>query len=76
LPDPDQLGLTASETEWAYELWTIWRAMGKPPNVSALMQDLARGYGGAIAMLLELESIYAKHKLQIEERKPKPHGNK
>jgi len=40
------------------------------------MQDLAQGYGGVIAMLLELESIYGKNKLQIEERKPKPHGNK
>jgi hypothetical protein len=73
LPDPSEWGISASETEWAYDLWVQWRALGKPPNVSVLVNEIASGYGGVITLLLELESIYAKTKQQLEEQKPK-HG--
>ena len=72
LPDPSTWGIAASETEWAYDLWVQWRALGKPPNVSVLINEITNGYGGVITLLLELESIYAKTKQQIEEQKPKP----
>ena len=71
LPDPSSWGISASETEWAYELWTQWRALGKPPNVSVLVNEIVGGYGGVITLLLELESIYAKTKQQLDEQKPK-----
>jgi hypothetical protein len=73
LPDPSTWGISASETEWAYELWAQWRALGKPPNVSVLVNEIVNGYGGVITLLLELESIYAKTKQQLEEQSPK-HG--
>ena len=69
LPDPSELGFSVSETEWAYELWTQWRALGKPPNVSVLMNEIADGYGGVITMLLEMESLYDKTQQQIEDQK-------
>jgi hypothetical protein len=76
LPDPSEWGISASETEWAYELWVQWRALGKPPNVSVLVNEIVGGYGGVITMLLELESIYAKTKQQIEDQQPKPQNGK
>ena len=72
LPDPSELDLTESEVEWGYQLWGIWRALGKPPNVSTLMREIAGGYGGVITMLLRLESIYDKTKQQLENQNPKP----
>jgi len=75
LPDPSKWEVSASETEWAYDLWVQWRALGKPPNVSVLVNEIAGGYGGVITLLLEMESIYSKTKQQIEGEKPKPqHG--
>lgn len=71
LPDPLELGLLPSEVEWGYELWATWKALGRPPQVSALMREIASGYGGVIAMLLQLESIYEKTRQQLEEQNPK-----
>jgi hypothetical protein len=71
LPDPSTWGISASETEWAYELWTQWRALGKPPNVSVLVNEIVGGYGGVITLLLELESIYGRVRQQLNEQKPK-----
>lgn len=71
LPDPSELGFSASEAEWVYVLWTQWRALGKPPQVSTLMKEIADGYGGVIAGLLEMESLFNKAKLQIENKKPR-----
>ena len=70
LPDPSSLGFAASETEWGYELWALWRALGKPPQVSVLMKEISEGYGGVIAMMLEMESLYDKTKQQLEEQNP------
>ena len=71
LPDPSTLGISASEAEWAYDLWVQWRALGKPPNVSVLVNEIVGGYGGVISLLLELESIYGRTKKQLDEQKPK-----
>lgn len=71
LPDPLELGLLPSEIEWGYELWSIWKALNKPPQVSVLMNEIANGYGGVITMLLQLESIYEKTRRQLEEQNPK-----
>jgi len=68
LPDPSELGMSASETEWAYEFWLQWRALGKPPQVSMLMKEISGGYGGVITLLLQLESLYAKVQQQIEDQ--------
>jgi hypothetical protein len=77
LPDPAAVGFSASEMEWGYELWLRWRALGKPPQISGLMKEISEGYGGVISMLLEMESLYAKMKQQLEGEKPKlPHGNR
>lgn len=76
LPDPSTWGISASETEWAYELWAQWRALGKPPNVSVLVNEIVNGYGGVITLLLELESVYAKTKQQLEDQKPKNNNGK
>ena len=70
LPDPSKWGISASETEWAYDLWAQWRTLGKPPNVSVLVNEIVNGYGGVITLLLELESIYSKTKQQLEEQNP------
>ncbi len=71
LPDPSEVGLTPSEVEWGYELWSMWKALNRPPQVSVLMRELANGYGGVITMLLQLESIYEKTRQQLEEQNPK-----
>jgi len=76
LPDPSAVGFSASEMDWGYELWLRWRALGKPPQVSVLMKEISEGYGGVISMLLEMESLYAKTKQQVEEKLPKTHGNR
>jgi len=70
LPDPSELKLSPSEVEWGFELWSLWKALDRPPQVSVLMDELARGYGGVITMLLQLESIYDKTKRQIENQNP------
>lgn len=70
LPDPSELGLSPSEVEMGYELWTRWKALGRPPQVSVLVNEIANGYGGVINLLLQLESIYDKTKQQLEEQKP------
>ena len=71
LPDPSELGFSASEAEWVYEMWVRWRALGKPPQVSTLMKEIAGGYGGVISALLQLESLYEKTKQQLDEQNPK-----
>lgn len=76
LPDPSSLGFSVSEMEWGYELWLRWRALGKPPQVSILMREISEGYGGVISLLLEIESLYAKTKRQLEEQLPKPQNAK
>ena len=70
LPDPAELAFSPNETKWGYELWTQWRALGKPPQVSVLMGEIANGYGGVITMLLEMESLYAKTQQQIDDQNP------
>jgi len=71
LPDPSELKLSPSEVEMGYELWCIWRALDKPPNISVLIKEIAHGYGGMISLMLQLESLYAKTKRQLEEQSPK-----
>ena len=71
LPDPALLGFTASETEWFWDLWVKWTALGEPPQVSVLVQEIISGYGGIIAGLLEMKSLYAKTKQQLDEQNPK-----
>jgi hypothetical protein len=71
LPDPSKVGLSASETEWMYELWVLWRALDKPSNVSVLAKEIIDGHGGLIAGLLEIESLFAKTRQQLEEQNPK-----
>ncbi len=71
LPDPAELPFTASETEWLTDLWLQWRALGKPPQISVLMKEITDGYGGIIAAMLKMESLYGKARLQLENRKPK-----
>ncbi len=70
LPDPSEVAFSASETEWMYELWTFWRALGRPPNVSTLMKEIVAN-GGVVTGLLQLESMYAKVKQQLENQNPK-----
>ena len=71
LPDPLELGLLPSEMEWGFELWSFWKALGRPPQVSVLMTELINGYGGVINLLLQLETIYEKTKQQLDEQTPK-----
>ena len=71
LPDPAEVDFSVSETEFIYELWTLWKAMGRPPQVSVLINELSSGYGGVITKLLQLESMYDKTKLQLENQNPK-----
>jgi len=71
LPEPSEVGFSASETEWMYELWTLWRALDKPPNISVLAREIIDGHGGLIAGLLEIESLFAKTRQQLEEQEPK-----
>jgi len=65
------VGFSASETEWMWDLWTIWKALGKPPNVSVLAKEIIDGHGGLIAGLLEMESLFAKTRQQLDEQNPK-----
>ena len=71
LPDPSDLGFSASETEMLYELWSIWKALGRPPNISILIDELVRGHGGVIAGLLQMDTLYAKTQQQLEDQNPK-----
>jgi len=70
LPDPSELKLSPSEVEMGYELWSIWRALNRPPHISELMTEIANGHGGMITLMLQLESIYDKTKRQIENQNP------
>lgn len=70
LPDPSELGISASEVEWIYNLWSTWRALGRPPQVSVLMREMAGGYGSVISLLLQMESLFAKTQQQLEESEP------
>ena len=71
LPDPSEVAFSASETEMFYELWSIWHALGKPPNISTLANELASGHGALISGLLQMETLYARVKQQLENQKPK-----
>jgi hypothetical protein len=62
LPDPSEVGFSASETEWMWDLFVMWTALGEPPQVSVLVNEIISGYGGIIAGLLEMKSLYAKVK--------------
>jgi hypothetical protein len=53
-----------------YSLWTIWRALGKPSDISRLVNELATGHGALISGLLEMESLYASVKQQLENQNP------
>ena len=70
LPDPSELGFSESELEWIYQLWLQWRSLGRPPQISILMKEFTDGYGGVIAGLLQMESIYARVKQQMENQSP------
>jgi hypothetical protein len=70
LPDPSEVGFSASDTEMIYNLWVVWRALGKPPNISMLIKELI-DYEGVIGGLLEMESLYARVQRQFESQNPK-----
>ena len=53
-----------------WDLWTKWTALGEPPQVSVLVNEITQGYGGIIAGLLEMKSLYARTKKQLEEQNP------
>jgi hypothetical protein len=71
LPDPSEVGFSASETEWMYEFWIKWRAMGKPSDVSKLAQELATGHGALISGLLQMDSLYGRIQQQLKNQEPK-----
>jgi len=72
LPDPSELPFGVDEMGMIYDLWLLWAATEKRYLPSQLIPELLSGHGRLLTGIMEMESLFAKAKMQV--KRQKQHG--